>query len=253
MHAVPHRIALLVGLLAAVTVVPGCRGGLLGPQYEYEEEMRLDVDGSARLDVNASIQALAALRGLEVAVDSEGEVDREKLRALFQGAGVEVTSVRTSRRSRRLFVHVRLQVDDVRQLSRLTAFAWSTYQFDRRGGLLEYRQQVGPPVGRAVPGAGWDGSELVAFRMHIPSVIVFHNTPSKVVERGNILEWEQPLTERLKGTPVDVQVNMERESILYSTLILFASTIVAAAAAFAFVIWRVMRHGRDEDAPAITG
>jgi hypothetical protein len=64
------------------------------------------------------------------------------------------------------------------------------------------------------------------------------------VQRGNILEWEQPLSERLKGTPLDVQVNMEPESILYSTLLLFLTTIVLAGIAFGVVIWRVARSGR---------
>jgi hypothetical protein len=70
------------------------------------------------------------------------------------------------------------------------------------------------------------------------------------VQRGNILEWEQPFVDRMKGLPVDVQVNMARNSILYSTLLLFGSAIVLAAALFAVVIWRVARHGRDEIAPA---
>ena len=38
---------------------------------------------------------------------------------------------------------------------------------------------------------------------------------------------------------------MEPESILYTTLLLFGSTIVAAAMAFGVVIWWVARRGRD--------
>jgi hypothetical protein len=113
--------------------------------------------------------------------------------------------------------------------------------------VLEYAQTVGAPSGKAVREVGWTGKEMVAFRMHIPSVIVFHNAPSREVRRGNIVEWEQPLTERLKGTPVDVRVNMEPKSILYTTLLLFGSTIVLAAVAFGVVIWRVARHGLPED------
>jgi hypothetical protein len=164
---------------------------------------------------------------------------------MFEGPGVEVTSVRLSRRRGRRFVHVRVEVADIRQLSRLAPFSWSTYEFERRGDVLEFRQVVGPAVAKAVPGAGWDGSERVAFRMHVPSVIAFHNAPSRK-QRGNILEWDQPLTDRVKGVPVDVKVDMEPESILYTTLLLFGSTIVLAAAAFGVVIWRVARHGREE-------
>ena len=82
--------------------------------------------------------------------------------------------------------------------------------------------------------------------MHIPSEIPFHNAPSRTVQRGNIVEWQQPLTDRLKGEPLEIRVQMEPESILYSTLILFGMTIVAAAITFAVVIWLVVRKGRRE-------
>jgi hypothetical protein len=96
---------------------------------------------------------------------------------------------------------------------------------------------VGPPAGSKVGGVGWTGREIVAFRMHLPSEIVFHNAPSREVERGNILEWEQPLGDRLAGRPVDILVRLEPQSILYTTLLLFGSTILAAAATFGIVIW----------------
>jgi hypothetical protein len=78
--------------------------------------------------------------------------------------------------------------------------------------------------------------------MHLPSRIPYHNAPSRTIQRGNILEWEQPLRERLAGRPVEIQADLETESILRSTLLLFASTIAAAAAAFGIVVWWLMRR-----------
>ena len=106
----------------------------------------------------------------------------------------------------------------------------------------------GAAAGRAVEGVGWTGGELVAFRLHIPSEIPFHNAPSRQVQRGNILEWEQPFAARRAGEALDIEVHMEPESILYSTLILFGGTVVAALLTFVVVIWWVMRRGRDADA-----
>ena len=240
----------LLPLVVMCSTFAACGGGgLLGNEYEYEEQLRLNVDGSARMDVNSSVAALVALRGFDLDPNPATEVDHAKVGQLFEGPGVEVSSVRASRRDGRRFVHVRLEVDDVRQLSRLAPFSWSTYQLGRRGELLEYRQLVGGAAAKAVRNVGWTGNELVAFRMHIPSVIVFHNSPSRRVQRGNILEWEQPLVDRLKGVPVEVEVHMEPDSILYTTLLLFGTTIVLAAAMFGLVIWRVARHGHDEVAP----
>ena len=58
-------------------------------------------------------------------------------------AGLPVANVSTSRRDGRRYVHLRLEVDDIRRLSGRADFAWSTYRLRRsrrRGG---YAQQVG--------------------------------------------------------------------------------------------------------------
>ena len=236
----------LLAVCAILGAACGSGGGILGKEYEYEEELRLYVDGSARMDLSSSIAALDALRGFDLDLNPDADVDRDMVRTLFQGPGVDVRSVRVSRRDGRRFVHVRVDVSDIRQLSRLAPFSWSSYQFQRRGEVLEYQQVVGTAAAKAVGDVGWNGNELVAFRMHIPSVIAYHNAPSKKVLRGNILEWEQPLVERLKSVPFQVEVNMEPDSILYTTLLLFGSMILLAAVAFGVVIWRVARHGRED-------
>jgi hypothetical protein len=121
-------------------------------------------------------------------------------------------------------------------------FSWSSYQFEQSGEAFVFRQVVGKPSGRPVGDVGWNGEELVAFRMHIPSKVLFENA-STDVQRGNILAWEQRLTDRLAGAPIDLHVEMAPESILYSTLLLFGATIVAAAAVFAAAVWWLIRRG----------
>jgi len=233
--------------LAATVAAAGC-GGVLKKQYEYEEELYLSLDGSATLSVNASVPALVALRGIDLNVSSRARFDRDRLRAFYEGPGATLTAVSSSRRHGRRFVHVSIDVADVRSLQRLAPFAWSSYRFDRDGDLYEFKQTIGAPAsGKAVGDVGWDGSELLAFRLHVPSKIAYHNTPSHETKRGNILEWEQALTDRLQGTPIDIQVQMETQSILSRTLLLFGSTIVAAILTFAAVIWWVSRRGRDSE------
>jgi hypothetical protein len=240
------RAALACACLACALTVCGC-GGILKNTYEYEEELYLRLDGSATINVNASVASLVALRGVDLPVDPQARVDRGRVRALFEAPGASVTRVSLSRRHGRRFAHVSVDVPDVHQLHRLPMFAWSTYQFERQGDVFAYRQVVGAPAGKTVGDVGWTGRENVIFRMHIPSQIPYHNAPSKKTQRGNILEWEQPLTERMKGAPVDVQVRMESESILYTTLLLFGFTVVAAAISFGVVLWWVARRGRESE------
>src|SRR5436190_8479130 len=234
-------------LLICVLAVSACGArSPFRPVPEYEEEIYLALDGTATVNVNASIASIVALRGANLPTDPRARVDRGEVRRFFEGPGVRVTSVSLSRRHTRRFAHVAIAVDDVRKLSRLAPFAWSRYRLDARGDAVDFQQLVGKPTGRAVSNPGWDGSEVVAFRMHIPSEILFHNTTG--VQRGNILEWDQPLTARLDGAPLDLQVNMEPRSILHSTLLLFGGTILAVAATFAIVIWLIVRKGRAADA-----
>lgn len=242
----PSRARLLVWLLAVSAIAAGCSGsGVFKREYEYEEELYLALDGSATLNLNASVASLVALRGADLDPDPRAHIDRERVRAMFEGGGARA-SVSLARRDSRRFVHVSVRVDDVRQLSQLAPFAWSSYRFDRRRGHVEFRQAVGPPPASHAGDLQWMGDEMVAFRMHLPSQVVSDNSPGRI-ERGNIIEWEQPLSERLAGRTLNIAVDLEPESILYTTLILFGASILAAAAALALIIWWIARRGRDSE------
>jgi len=235
-------------LIVACAIGSGCAAGVFKPDYEYEEELYLSLDGSATLNVYASVASLVALRGARLDPDPRARIDLDEVRAFF-GAPALPVAVNLSRRDGRRFVNVSVRIDDVRELSRLTPFAWSRYRFERRDEVLEFRQVVGPPVehqvGRVLADPPWAGGELVAFRLHLPSAVVFHNAPTGEILRGNILVWEQRLSERLAGAPVAIDVNLEPTSILARTLLLFAGTILAAAAALAGLIWWISRRGRN--------
>jgi hypothetical protein len=217
-------------------------GSVLSAKYEYDEEAYLALDGSATIYVNASVPALVALRGAPLDVDSRARLDRNDVRAFFAGPGVAVESVSASRRDNRRYVHVRLQVDDIRRLSATPAFAWSQYSYTRDDRAAVFRQQVGPSAGRDVGDVGWSGREKVAFRLHLPSRVPFHNAPSREIERGNIIRWEQPLVDRLKGQPLAIEVHMEPNSILVQTLVLFAITAAAALVTMGLAVWWVVRR-----------
>jgi hypothetical protein len=230
--------------LLALCAVTACSGRGLFREYEYQEDLYLELDGSVRVSVYASAASLVALRGADLDPDPEARVDRGALRAFFGGDPVRAT-VSLSRRNGRRFVSVGVRAESLAQLPSIGPFAWSTYRLERGGDVVRYRQLVGAPTSNPRRPVQWAGGEVVAFRMHVPSEILFHNAPSGQVGRGNILEWEQLLEERLAGRPVDMQVEMEPESILYTTLLLFGSTIVAALGTLGFVVWWIARRGKD--------
>jgi hypothetical protein len=186
------------------------------------------------------------LRGLDLDPDPRARFERLKVRRWFESPVAEVESISTSRRDNRRYVHLRIQVSDIRRLGEVAPFAWSKYEFYPQGEVLVYRQVVGASAGRDVAAAaGWTGEELVAFRLHLPSRVPWFNQPGKEIERGNIIRWEQRLADRLNHQPVEIEVHLERESILMQTLTLFAITIGLAALTFAAAIWWVVRRGRN--------
>jgi hypothetical protein len=233
-------------VLVAVLASIAC-GNVIARKYEYEEEIFLDLDGSASVYVNASVPALVSLRGLKLPLDPRARLDRQVVRDLYESPVSRVASVTTSRREGRRYVHLRIDVPDVRRLGEAPPFAWSAYRYLDEDGQFEFSQTVGSAAGESVGNVGWDGSELVAVRLHLPSKVTFHNSPSRTIERGNIVVWEQPLADRQRGQLLEVQARMEKQSILFRTLALFGAMAVLVIATFAGVIWFV-RSRKPQDA-----
>jgi hypothetical protein len=252
------RWLVVVGILLAILILwwrAGDVRDVFGRQYEYEEDLTIDLDGSGSLTVNASLAALSALRGLDV--DPQGQsVDRDRIRTLYESGVTRVKSVpRPWRRRGRQFVQINLEFDDVRKLNQAAPLSWSAYQLGQEGGQHLFRQTVAASALKpgALKSVGWDGSEIVAFRLHLPSRILEHNARDLEkdeptgIRRGNILAWEQHLADRLDGRPVTVQVRMESQSILYRTVFLFVGAFTAAVLTLAGLIWWTIRKGSDQE------
>ncbi|HET9705932.1 MAG TPA: hypothetical protein VFP85_17955 [Vicinamibacterales bacterium] len=231
------RLAFALVLLSVLASL-SC-SNVIARKYEYEEELFLELDGSATLYVNASVPALVALRGVTLPLDPGARLDRQVVRAIYDTPVTGVESVTTSRREGRRYVHLRIDVPDVRRLGDAPPFAWSTYRYVEGDNRFEFGQQMQAAAGEDVGNVGWAGDELVAVRLHLPSVVDEHNSPSRTIERGNIIVWEQPLTDRLKGVPLTIEARMEKESILFRTLALFAAMSVLVVLTFAGFIWFV--------------
>ncbi len=239
--------------MLAGALLGGACSNPLGKQYEYEEQIYLTVDGAATVIVDTSIPALVALRGVELDPSSSARIDREDVRRVFEAGGCKVMSVgQPWRREGRRFVQVRIEAEDVRTLAQCRLLAWSTYTFEREDLGLHYEQRVGGAEARSPGQVNWDGSELVAFKLHLPSKIVYHNVrklsdnSAGDVERGNILTWEQTLADRRAGKTIDMDVRMESESILYRTIWLFSGAFAAALIVLATIVWLTVRRGKKQ-------
>ncbi len=225
-------------VLVAVLASIAC-GNVIARKYEYEEEVFLGLDGSATIYLNASVPALVALRGMNLPLDARARLDRQLLREIYETPVSQVASVTTSRREGRRYVHLRVTVPDVRRLGEAAPFAWSSYQYLQHEAEFEFTQTMRASAGEGAGNAGWNGSELVAVRVHLPSKITWHNSPSRTVERGNIVVWEQRLSERQQGVPLEVVARMETQSILFRTLALFGAMGVLVVLTFIAAIWFV--------------
>jgi hypothetical protein len=105
----------------------------------------------------------------------------------------------------------------------------------------------------------WDGSELVGFKLHLPSRIIFHNVKrledgaNGEPDRGNILTYEQWLRDRRAGQPMLMEVRMDSQSILYRTLWLFAGAFAAAVLLILTMVWLTVRRARKRVRPTTGG
>jgi hypothetical protein len=239
----------VASVAASLFIAVGCSSGLALPsaltRYEYDETVDLSLDGSATVYVNGSVPALIALHGLDLNPDPLVRFDRATIRQLYSAPGVLVRQVSLSRRNSRRFVHVTLDVEDVRQLVGVKPLAWSAYQLTRAGDEYTFVQQIRESARRQVPGVVWTGSERVAFRVHLPSRVTFHNAGERNLKRGNTIVWEGQLADRLADKPVRFEARMEAQSILYRTLWIFVLSFFSAVAFLSFIVWFVMRQGRN--------
>lgn len=261
------RAAVLAITVAALAACNGQRGPL-GPQYEYEEDLTLRLDGSATLVVNASIPALIALRGLPLNPDprARGDELKRQVQSLYTSPHTKVGRINTWARQDRRFVGIHLTVTDIRSLPQSAPFSWARYELREDGEQVVFRETLSKPQAPpdALAKAGLTGNEVIAFRLHLPARIRFQNShdldrpESRPASRGNILTWEQRLGQRLEGQPIayaadktsDVmEVRMDRESILYRTLWLFGLAFLAALLVIAGLIWLTMRRGGETETP----
>jgi hypothetical protein len=229
-------------LLALVATLLGLRSPMVH-QYEYQEDLYVSLDGRASVYVSASLPALVALHGMKLSVDPRSAFDRAQIQRAFSGPGVTISAISTWRRHRRRFVSVRLDTADIRRLPAVAPFAAASFEFSRVKDGYRLLERLGASADQSVGNVGWTGGELVGFRWHIPSRVERYNTPEENFLRGNILVWEQPLRDRLRGVPLTLDARMETQSILYRTLWLFGATFVAVAVGFVIVIWWVFRRG----------
>ena len=245
--------AVLIGLIVASAACSATTTKIFGKQYEYEEDLTISLDGSATLIVNASLPALVALRGLDIDTNPAERINADRIRAAYRSPNTEVTRVSPPwRRKGRRFIQIRVNVSDIRKLHEVPPFAWSRYDLREENGVTVFTQHLGASALRpgTLMNVGWDGSEIVGFRLHLPSKVRWHNSrdldtnETKDVARGNILGWEQHLADRLDGKPLDVRVEMESQSILNRTLWLFAGAFLAAVTLLALLIWWTVRKGR---------
>ena len=233
----------------AIALVSSACSNPLARQYEYEEQVYLSVDGRATVVVDASLPSLVALRGAAIDPSLNGSADRAGVRRLYESAGCAVDSVsRLWQRHDRRFVQIQVS-GDLAALSKCPLLAWSTYSLKNEDQILKYRQTVGPPAGGNPGHVNWDGSELIAFKVHVPSRIRYHNVKrldgsNGEYERGNILTWEQTLSDRLGGKPIAMEIDTDTASILYTTLWIFAGAFAAAVVLLVTIIWLVIRRGK---------
>lgn len=252
------RVVKLSALLVCAAVVALSAASCANPlarQYEYDEQTYLSIDGSATVVISASVAALVSMRGLALDPAPQARISSDDVRRVFEAAGCAVERAgRPWRRSGRRFVQARLHVPDVRKAASCGVLSWSAYGFEVSPGQIRYTQTVSAPAGTipatAPAGIAWDGSELVAFKLHLPSRVTWHNVrrledgTEGTLERGNILTWEQRLGDRLSGAPVAIEVRTESESILYRTVSLFAVAFAAALIVLILLIWFTIRRGR---------
>lgn len=219
-------------------------------RYEYEQEFWLEVDGSGRVNVTARPDLWAAFKGL--AVDGDEDALRQRARALFEQSGLRVRRVLVTHRGGRPYLFVGAVFDDVNRLAGSPAFPDLRIALRPEEGRLHLQGSWQRPAAHAA-GARAQDDGLMAVRFHLPSKIYQHENAADGVERGNILAWRQDVAAALRGTELAFGAVMDRRSIFYSTVGLFAGAVALALALLGVMVYVVRRKGQRATASARPG
>src|SRR5437899_9529638 len=192
-------------------------------RYEYEHEIWLEVDGSGRVNVTGRPELWTLFKGLPA--DADADALQRRARELFERSGFRVRRVDLTHRGGHAYLYVAAAFDDVNRLGGTAAFPDLRIALRPDGERLRLEGRWRPPVPAPAP-AGLDG--LMAVRFHLPSKIYQHENAHGGVERGNILSWRQAVGDGLAGHELAFGAVMDRRSIFYSTVGLFAGAVLAA-------------------------
>jgi len=219
-------------------------GALTGcVQYEYEEELYLKTDGSGEIYIHGSREVFASL-GAVVSAPNPDLVTRAELERTYAQSGLDVVSIKRSRRDGRTFFHVRARFTDIATLSSHPAFRGRRYEFTRAEETLALRAEIrGGERVSGVPGVPRD--ELVGFRVHFPSPVRFHNSPTGL-DRGNIVRWQQTVGGHLAGEPLVLEARFDTRTVLEATLLIFGSALVLVVTAALVGFYVTVRVGRRQ-------
>jgi hypothetical protein len=228
----------MLGRLAAlVLLLSGLRSCVA---YEYEHEFWLEVDGSGTVFVTGQPALWGAFKGLDRPQRDAGEL-RQAARDLFERSGLRVRRVTVTHRRGRSYLFVAADFDDVNRLPGTPAFPDLDLRLTPATERLRLAGAWRPP---RPPPAGTASEGLMAVRFHLPSKIFHHQNAFDGVERGNIVSWRQDLAQGLAGQPLPFGAEMDRRSILLSTVSLFAAAIVAGLGLLGLAVFWVRRAGR---------
>jgi hypothetical protein len=234
-------------LAVALTSTLGC------VHYEYDHEFQLRLDGTGSATITGQPLFWSWCKGVGSPGDPGGSVNDAVVRRVLEASGLRVRRVVTTRRGGNTYVSAMVEFDDINRVATSAAFDDLGLRLERQGDRYVLRgvwrcAHVPPGGSTATPG-------LVAVRFHLPSKVYAHDNAVNGVERGNILTWREGATQALAGRELRFGAVMDHRSILRSTILLFATAIVTAAACIALILWLVSRRGRRTQAarPSLGG
>ncbi|PYQ07298.1 MAG: hypothetical protein DMF82_04125 [Acidobacteria bacterium] len=229
------RLALALLLAAGL---PSC------VRYEYEHEFWLEVDGSGRVNVTGRPDLWAVFKGLPV--DGDEDALARRARETFERSGLHVRKVDVTHRGGRAYLFARAAFDDVNKLAGTPAFPDLRIALRSEDAHLRLQGSWQRPAVVAPAAAADDG--VMAVRFHLPSKIYQHDNAAGGVERGNIVGWRQDVSAALRGRELAFGAVMDRRSIFYSTVGLFAGAVALALALLGVMVYVVRKKGQRASA-----
>lgn len=210
---------------------------LIASCIEYEENIKLNADGSGTMSIAYSMdESLVNMMGASDTSDNPFKFDKEEVKKELQSDNVTVDSVTDFTKDGKKGIHVHLSFKDINKIPQQGMFKDRKFQLSEENGILVYHTTLVGKNGKDTTASEENssndemanamfGNYKFKFSVEMPGDVKEVSKDGKI--KGKIAKWEVPFTAlNKKDIEMYAKINKPASSFLTSRWLMIAGGVL---------------------------